>query len=201
MTKPRDKKLVFCFLAALLVGQIAFYSAGCTGSKMRNVKVSAGEYYSEDEYDLLGNRSKSEYCKQLQGEMTVSQNEFERVNREIEDAKDLIQSTRRQIVPVEREVLRLESDIRSLEDAIADVKALPTEWRIRAGESLTIIAMQKDVFNDIDKWWRIFDANRVKIDDPYYIFPDTVLVIPRDWPLEGEPEVPEDLREFIITEY
>lgn len=201
MKKRSDKTVALAFLAAFAVAQVAFYTVGCSGSKRRHVSVSAGEYYSEDEYDLLGNRAKSQYCKALQEEMATSQAEFERVTREIQNAKDLIKSTRRQIVPIEREVLQLESDIRSLEDDIADVKALPAQWAIRPGESLTIIAMQKNVYNDIDKWWRIFDANRDKIVDPYYIFPDTVLLIPRDWPIEGEPKIPEDLQEFIVTEY
>jgi nucleoid-associated protein YgaU len=188
------------FLTAFFAVTAAVYLVGCASNVARTVNVGAGEYYSEDEYDLLGNRAKSSYCNELQAEMTGSQTEFDRVTREIQDAKDLIQSIRRSIVPIEREVLQLESDIRTLEDDIADVKALPSEWHIRAGESLTIIAMQKNVYNDIDKWWRIFDANRIKIDDPYYIFPDTVLVIPRDWPTEGKPTIPEDLLDFIIVD-
>jgi hypothetical protein len=196
--KNQRPQILVTFLVAFVVVQVTMYLAGCAGTKTRTVNVTAGEYYSEDEYDLLGNRAKSTYCNELQAEMTSSQTEFDRITREIQNAKDLITSTRRSIVPIEREVLQLESDIRTLEDDIADVKALPTEWRIKAGESLTIIAMQKNIYNDIDKWWRIFDANRIKIDDPYYIFPDTVLVIPRDWPLEGKPTIPEDLLDFIV---
>jgi nucleoid-associated protein YgaU len=201
MKAQSNKTVVLAFLAAFIVGQVVFYTAGCTGSKRRPVNVAAGQYYSEDEYDLLGNRAKSQYCKELQEELASSQAEFERVTRAIQDTKDRIKSTRREIVPIEREVLQLESDIRTLEDDIADVKALPTKWTIKPGETLTIIAMQKNVYNDIDKWWKIFDANRDKIVDPYYIFPDTVLVIPRDWPVKGKPKIPEDLKEFIITEY
>ena len=44
--------------------------------------------------------------------------------------------------------------------------------------------MEPRVYNDIDKWWKIFEANMHIIEDPYYIFPDTVLSIPRDWPID-----------------
>jgi len=32
------------------------------------------------------------------------------------------------------------------------------------------------------KWPRIYRANTDKIEDPEWIYPDTVLVIPREWP-------------------
>ena len=201
MKKQSTKSILIALGTAFAVTQIALYATGCGGAHIRSVNVAEGEYHTEAEYDAMSNRAKSQYCSALQAEMTASQEELERVNREIQDTQDLIKSIRRQISPIEREVLRLESDIRSLEDDIAQVKALPKTWKIRPGESLTIIAMQKNIYNDIDKWWRLFDANRSKIDDPYYIFPDTVLVIPRDWPLEGKPKIPDDLIPFIVTEY
>ena len=93
-------------------------------------------------------------------------------------------SIRQRIIPMETDVRRLEAEIRSLNDMIEEVKSLPTAWVIKEGESLTSIAMRDEIYNDIDKWERIFEANMDKIDDPYYIFPDTVLVIPRDWPTD-----------------
>jgi nucleoid-associated protein YgaU len=194
------RQIIIGFTLAFICAQAGLYAVGCASGGMRSVNVPAGEYYTEAEYEALSNRAKTNYCNQLQNELAASEAELDGVVRDIEMTKDAIKSTRRSIVPIERKVLRLESDIRSLEDEIAEVKALPTEWRIRPGETLTIISMQKNVYNDIDKWWRILDANRVKIDDPYYIFPDTVLVIPRDWPLEGEPEIPEDLKEYVIVD-
>jgi len=65
-----------------------------------------------------------------------------------------------------------------------DVEALPKLWSVRAGESLSLISGYDQIYNDIDKWEKIFEANLDKIVDPYYIFPDTVLVIPRDWPTD-----------------
>lgn len=157
---------------------------GCSGSNFRNVSVAQGEYYSEDEYDLLPGGRKTSYCNALESELAASQAEFESKTNEIADTKNLTASTRQRIVPIEAEVRRLESDVRSLNDQVAAVKALPAEWKVRPGETLTSIAMLTEIYNDIDKWERILQANLDKIEDPYYIFPDTVLRIPRDFPVE-----------------
>ena len=168
------------FVAVLVGGTIN----GCSGSKNRNINVSDGEYYSEDEYEKLSGGQKSNYCKELSAQLNSAEAEHQRMQKEIQDTKDLIQSIRRQIVPIEQEVLKLESEIRTLNDKIATVEALPKEWIIKDGDTLTLIAMKKEIYNDIEKWTRIFQANNDIIDDPYFIFPDTVLVIPRDWPTD-----------------
>ena len=106
------------------------------------------------------------------------------LEQEIQDDKDTILSIRRQIVPIEQEVLALQSNIRTLNDKIEEVNSLPKEWKIKTGDTLTLIAMKPEIYNDIEKWTKIFEANHHIIDDPYYIFPDTVLAIPRDWPTD-----------------
>lgn len=148
------------------------------------MNVSAGEYYSPAQYSSLSAKQRANYCSALSSELDSAQAELQQKEKEIQDAKDLIQSIRRQIVPIEQEVLRLESDIRSLNGKIDAVEALPTELVIKEGDTLTLIAMKKEIYNDIEKWWKIFEANEDKIQDPWYIFPDTVLVIPRDWPTD-----------------
>ena len=164
--------------------QVGVYAAGCSRGVKQKVDVSAGQYYSEAEFASLSASQRSKYCGQLTAEFDTVQADYHAKEKEIQDAKDLIQSIRQQIVPIEQEVLRLESDIRSVNDKIETVKALPTQIVVKEGDTLTLIAMRKDVYNDIDKWWKIFDANKSKIQDPWYIFPDTVLVIPRDWPTD-----------------
>lgn len=174
--------LLIC-VAVITVG-IPLLSIGCGGASLRQVNVAAGEYYSEDEYTLLSEGQKDAYCSDLDREMGQTQQNFEGITTAIGEAKDLTVSIRRQIIPMEAEVRRLEAEIRSLNDQITEVKNLPTTWVIKDGESLTSIAMQDQIYNDIDKWERIFEANQDKIQDPYYIFPDTVLVIPRDFPTD-----------------
>jgi hypothetical protein len=174
-------RLFTCLLLAL---ELVLVTAGCGGAKHRQVNVATGEYYSEDEFESLSSGKRSDYCKQLSSELDVAQADHQRIQTEIQDSKDLIQSIRRQIVPIEQEVLQLESAIRTVRDQIEAVKALPAEYKIKDGDSLTLIAMKQEIYNDIEKWQRIFEANQDKIDDPWFIFPDTVLVIPRDWPTD-----------------
>jgi chromosome segregation ATPase len=177
------KRLRF-FVYAILAVELVAVMVGCGGSKHRNVSIEAGEYYSEDELASLSSGRRSDYCKQLTSELGAAEQDHQRVQTEIQDTKDLIQSIRRQIVPIEQEVLQLESAIRTVTDEIEAVKSLPAEYKIKDGDSLTLISMKEDIFNDIEKWNRIFEANQDKIDDPWFIFPDTVLVIPRDWPTD-----------------
>ncbi len=158
-------------------------AGGCGGSKTQKADVSQGQYYSQDDFAMLPDSRKNEYCRDLQSEFDESHAEFEREQQEIANAKAQTASIRQQIIPLEQEVLRLEAEIRTLNDQVAEVKALPTMWRVNEGESLSLIASNEKVYNDIDKWWKIFEANQHIIHDPYYIFPDSVLVIPRDWPI------------------
>lgn len=172
------------FALCVVAAAWGFHMAGCGGTKTREVDVSKGEYYSLDDFEVLSDGKKNAYCRALQTEFDNSTAEFESKQQAIADAKAQTTSIRQQIIPMEQEVLRLEAEIRTLRDQIAEVKALPTTWRIKEGESLSLISSNEKVYNDIDKWWRIFEANQHFIQDPYYIFPDSVLVIPRDWPTD-----------------
>ncbi len=176
--------LLMLLLVGVVVVPLALFSNGCGGSKQRKVDVGAGEYYSEDELAEFSNKKKNKYCQELGAEQTRTQQEFETKTQELEDIRDLIDSIRAQTKPVEREVLRLESEIRTLNDQINEVKNLPATWTIRTDETLSMIAGLPEIYNDIEKWWKIFEANQDKVDDPFYVFPDTVLVIPRDWPTD-----------------
>jgi nucleoid-associated protein YgaU len=172
----------------VLVGAVAvpigIFSNGCSGSKHRQVNVSEGEYYSEDELLEMSDKKKSAYCRDLEAELTRTQQENDAKTSELLETRDLTRALRAKIGPIEREVLQLESDIRSLNDLIAEVKALPTEYVVKDGDSLSYISSRPEIYNDIEKWWRIFEANQDVIDDPFYVFPDTTLVIPRDWPTD-----------------
>ncbi|UCH84117.1 MAG: LysM peptidoglycan-binding domain-containing protein [Candidatus Latescibacterota bacterium] len=178
------KTLLIVVLLGAVVALVGVTSNGCSRSKTRQIDVSQGEYYSEDELLEMSDRKKSAYCQTLQGELTTTQEEFDGKTRELQETKDLTRALRAKIGPIEREVLQLESDIRSLNDLIEEVKALPKTYKVKDGDSLSYISSRPEIYNDIEKWWRIFEANQDKIDDPFYVFPDTTLVIPRDWPTD-----------------
>jgi len=172
------------FIAGGVAAVAVVVASGCGGSKVRKVNVDSGEYYSEDEYELLTDGEKNDYCSNLTGELGQTENTRDTRQKELEDTRAAIESIRQQIIPIDRQTLNLEADIRTLRGQIEEVKALPRTYRVRPDDSLSLIASYDDIYNNLDSWWKIFEANEDKIDDPYYIFPDTVLVIPRDWPIE-----------------
>ena len=179
-----SKTILIVVLIGVITVPIGIVSNGCSGSKQRQVNVSEGEYYSEDELLEMSRRKKSAYCQELEAELVKTQQNNDAQTKELLETRDLTRALRAKIGPMEREVLQLESDIRSLNDLITEVKALPATYTVKDGDSMSYISSPPEIYNDIEKWWRIFEANQDKIDDPFYVFPDTTLVIPRDWPTD-----------------
>jgi len=161
---------------------LALVITGCSRTSGRQVDVSAGEYYSQEEYEELSNKEKENYTVALDQELAKLQGELESRRTDLTATRKQIESLRNQITPIERELLRVESDIRTLTSQVAELEALPKAWNIVSGECLWVIAGYEDVYSDPVKWPRIFRANLDKIEDPHWIYPDTLLVVPRDWP-------------------
>jgi nucleoid-associated protein YgaU len=170
------------FRLFFLIAAVGLVANGCGGSKSHDVDVTAGEYYSEEEYEALSNKDKEQYCAALDHELSLLQGQVEEKRGELTATRKQIESLKNQITPIERELLRIDSDIRSLTNQVIELEALPKTWNIQSGECLWIIAGYEDVYSDPVKWPRIFRANTNKIEDPEWIYPDTVLVIPREWP-------------------
>ena len=178
---------------SLVVAVAASAAVGCGGSKGRQVDVNSGEYYSEIEYEELSRKEKEAYCNTLNQELTMLQGEVDEKRGELTTTRKQIESLKNQITPIERELLRIDSDIRSLSNQVDELEALPPEWIIQSGECLWNIAGYEDIYSDPVKWPRIFRANTDKIEDPEWIYPDTVLVIPRSWPRQHMVELDESL--------
>jgi len=181
------------------VAVLAVVITGCSRTSGRQVDVTAGEYYSEEEYLELSNGEKENYTVALEQELAKLQGQVESRRTELTATRKQIESLRNQITPIERELLRVESDIRTLTSQIAELEALPQAWNIVSGECLWLIAGYEDVYSDPVKWPRIFRANMDKIEDPHWIYPDTLLVVPRNWPTEHRVSTDESLA--IIASY
>jgi hypothetical protein len=168
-----------CFLVLAIV---ALAAGGCSRSSGRHVDISAGEYYSQEEYQQLSGKEKQAYCSALESELGALQGQVDETREELTATRKQIESLKNQISPIERELLRIDSDIRALNSQIAELEALPKEWLIQPGECLWNISGYENIYSDPVKWPRIFRANMDKIEDPEWIYPDTSLVIPRNWP-------------------
>jgi nucleoid-associated protein YgaU len=179
------------FIVALAL--VAVVASGCSRTKGRQVDVSAGDYYSQEEYEALSNGEKKGYAVALEQELGMLQGHADERRDELTATRQQIESLRSQITPIERELLRIESDIRSLTSQVTELEALPQNWNIQSGECLWLIAGYEEVYSDPIKWPRIYRANTDKIEDPEWIYPDTVLVIPRHWPRQHEVALDESL--------
>lgn len=166
----------------LVPAVVVLFAGGCGGSKERRVNVSAGEYYSEDELVLLSDGTRSSYCNDLGKVRTSAQQEFEAKTQELAETNERIKTVSARRTELDRERVQLDMEIQSINDQITRVKALPDSVKIRIGESLETIAALPEVYNDAGKWWRLLEANKHVILDPYYCLADTMIAIPRDWP-------------------
>ncbi len=182
--RTRLNALTILALTAGWVLPTILWSGGCEHAKQRTVDVEAGEYYTEDELVLLPVGIKNKYCQDLESERGRAQQGLEAKSTELTQTNDQIAVARARRDGLERDLIVAEAELRTLDDQLGEVKALPTTWKIRQGEDLAVIAALPEIYNDRDKWWRILEANKYKIPDPFYCFPDTMIVIPRDWPVD-----------------
>jgi nucleoid-associated protein YgaU len=153
--------------------------------------VSRGQFYTEEEYQKLGGKEREAYCASLASEaerqasmLRDAETDFASEQAKIDDLANTLKQVEGELGPVQADVTRLEREI-------AELEALPTEWTVQRGENLYKISGYEQIYSDPVKWPRIYRANRDLIEDPYLIFPDWVLRIPRDWPtvhtvVEGE---------------
>lgn len=182
--KTMKNRLSMLWIIALAVGitlPAVFLSAGCGRGKQRTVDVSAGEYYTEDELQEMTDGKRNNYCRDLEAARARTQQEFDEMTAELARTNERITAARADRDQLERQLIVVEADLRTLDDQIEEIQALPTNWKVKPGESLSSIAALPEIYNDVDKWWRLYEANKDKVPDPYFCFPDTVLVIPRDW--------------------
>ena len=173
----------FVVMAVLAVSAMVF-GGGCEKSKVRQVNVAAGEYYTEGEVLELTEGAKNAYCREIEQARTLTQQEFEAKSQELAATNDQITAARARRDQLDRDLLATEAEIRTLNELVGEVLALPVSWRIRVGDNLESIAALPQVYNDPDRWWKLFEANKYLLLDPHYCLADTVIVIPRDWPAD-----------------
>jgi len=175
---------VFARTQGVLIAIVCLAFVGCGKTAGRHVDVTKGEYYSEAELEKLSNSEKSAYCAALETERNRVQTEHTLAQEDLVATRKQIDGLRNQITPVEKEILKLESDIRTLTGQIAQLDRLPREYTVKEGDCLSVIADRDDIYAAASKWPRIYRANLDKIEDPVWIYPNMVLVIPRELPTE-----------------
>jgi nucleoid-associated protein YgaU len=172
--------------AAISLAIVSVMAAGVLAAD-----VSSGQFYTEEEYQKLGGKEREAYCASLAGEAERQASMLRDAETDLAAEQAKIDDLSATLGQVDGELGPIQADVARLEKEIAELEALPSEWTVQRGENLYKISGYEQIYSDPVKWPRIYRANRDLIEDPYLIYPDWVLQIPRDWPtvhtvIEGE---------------
>ncbi len=171
------RMLVLAVIALLTLGLLG--TSGCSKKVTREADVSAGDYYTEEEFLRLGKDQREAYCADLASELerlSAAKAELEERDEAKTDAlKSELTRLQSQFQAQKAEVSQVREEIRYFE-------SLPTSYSVVRGDCLWRISGKEQIYADPVKWPRLYRANRDQIKDPDLIYPDQVLTVPRDWP-------------------
>jgi nucleoid-associated protein YgaU len=171
--------VVIVLLAALAL------AAGCGPGVTRMADPSAGNFYTEEEYQKLSKDQREAYCSELlaaytdaQGCVDTSRASLDKENKAIADLKTEMQK-------LDPQLKELKSEVDALQREIDYFEGLPRMYTVMKGDFLYKISGMEEIYADPLKWKRIWRANKDVIEnftDPNLIYPGWELIIPRDWP-------------------
>ncbi len=166
---------------------------GCGSGVQRTADPSAGDFYTEEEYQKLSKDQREAYCADLLGE-------YESAQDSAADARDDIAKEQMASADLDVEMAKLtprlkelKSEVDALNGEIAWFEGLPRVYVVQKGDFLYKISEMDEIYGDPLKWKRIYRANRELIEDPNLIYPDWELTIPRDWPHSYTVKIGENL--------
>jgi len=171
--------MMLAAIALLACGLLG--STGCSRKVGRTANVSAGDYYSDEEYAKLGKDEAAAYCAELAAEL-------ERLQRQTAEAgqvdSEKLEQMRAELARLQSQYNAQDSRVRDLQDQIGYFESLPKSYRVLPGDHLWGISSKQEIYADPIKWPRLYRANHDQIKNPNLIYPDQVLSIPRDWPTQ-----------------
>jgi len=147
------------------------------------VDVSKGQFYSEQEYQKLSKKDRLAYCDALAREAERQRQLLATAQTNLNNANASVDQLNAKIKQVDGELNPLQAQVNDLQRQIDELNALPKEWTVKKGESLSKISGYTEIYSDPKKWPRIYRANRDKIKDPNLIYVGWVLNIPRGLPM------------------
>lgn len=171
-------------VALVLLVALALAS-GCAPGVKRMADPSAGDFYTEEEYQKLSKDQREAYCAALLDEYSVSEDCVESAKSGLDKEKRAIADLKRELDTLTPKLKSLKGEVEELEREIAYYEGLPRVYTVAKGDFLYKISGMEEIYADPLKWKRIWRANKGVIDgftDPNLIYPGWELVIPRDWP-------------------
>jgi len=171
-------------VALVLLAALAFVS-GCGTGCPRTAEPSAGDFYTEEEFQQLTDEQRETYCAALLDEYRESEDCVAEAQDDLAMEKQAIDDLEAELASLEPRLRELKGEVEELRSEIAYFEGLPRVYVVQKGDFLHKISGMDQIYADGDKWKRIWRANKDRIEgfsDPNLIYPDWELVIPRDWP-------------------
>lgn len=165
-----------------LAAAAVLMTVGCSSGVDRQVDVSAGEYYTAEEFKQLNDEQYEAYCAALDAELAKLQGESNSVQSEAGGIQSDLSSVQNEIRSLQSRYDREKGEVDAVQEQVDYFEGLPKTHVVERGEFLQMISEYERIYADATKWPRIYRANKDKIEDPNLIFPEQQLVIPRDWP-------------------
>lgn len=156
--------------------------AGCSRYTPREIDISKGEYYEDEEYQKLSKKEREAYCAELASELDRLQTRSEEAEAQLDQNKQDIQTLTRDLRDAERDYSRLNNQVGELTLQLQELATLPKEWELQYGECLWIVAGYEEIYGDPLKWTRLWRGNVQMIEDPDWVLAGWTIRVPREWP-------------------
>lgn len=173
-------------LAVSLVLLVALALAtGCAPGVQRMADPSAGDFYTEEEYQKLSKDQREAYCAALLAEHRAMEDCVAQAAANLDKEERAIGDLQGELEALNPRLMAMKSEVEGLEREIAYFEGLPRVYMVEKGDFLYKISGMETIYADPIKWKRIWRANKGVIDgfdDPNLIYPDWELKIPREWP-------------------
>jgi nucleoid-associated protein YgaU len=172
-----------CVAMVLLVA-VALVT-GCAPQVTRTANPSAGDFYTEEEYQKLSKDQREAYCARLLDAYNEAQDCVEGAQSDLATEQKAIGDLQSEMSKLTPQLKDLRNEVQSLQSQIAYFEGLPKMYTVKKGDFLYKISGMEEIYADPLKWKRIWRANKDVIPDftdPNLIYPDWELIIPRDWP-------------------
>jgi len=171
-------------IALVFIPLIIVLAAGCSRQKARDIDISDGEYYEDEEYQKLSKKEREQYCLDLATELETLESRSDTAQAQLEQNKEDIQTFTRELRDSEREYSRLRNQVDELTLQLQELASLPKEYQLIYGECLWIVAGYEQIYGDPLKWTRLWRGNNQMIEDPDWVLAGWTLQVPRTWPRE-----------------
>lgn len=166
---------VFAAIALLALGLLGM--SGCSKKVTRMADVSAGDYYTAEEYNNLSDAQREQYCADLADEL--EQLSAATAEAEAVASEDKLDALRADLARLQSQYDAQSERVASIRDEIDYFESLPKAYTVVRGDCLWNISKKEIIYANPLLWPRIYEANTDQIKDPDLIYPAQVFDIPR----------------------